>query len=70
MDLMIMARLFVGVRISFDAITLPSAGRDQLVSEFFADAEDVNIHEIRQGVIAFVEEMFVEHRAGHHFTPV
>src|SRR5206468_3819682 len=63
-------RSLTGVRISFNAITLAPAGRDQVVSEFFADAEDVDVNEIGQGVIALVEEMFVERRTRDHLTPV
>jgi hypothetical protein len=40
------------------------------VSELFANAEDVDIHEIGKRVIALVEEMFVERCARNHFAPV
>ena len=58
------------VRISFDAIALPATCRDEVVSQFFSDAEHMHVHEVGQGVIAFVEEMLVECRARDHCTAV
>src|SRR6266545_6976442 len=57
-------RSLTGAWISFYAISLPATGGDEVVSQFFANAEDVHVHQIGQGVVAFVEQVFVQRRAG------
>ena len=39
-----------------DAVTLSSAGGDQVGSQFFADAEDMHVHEVGERVVGFIEQ--------------
>jgi len=43
------------MEISFDAIPLPAAGRDQVAPELLANAEHVHVHQIRQGTFMLLE---------------
>src|SRR5881396_3474014 len=62
--------LVLGFRISFDAIALPAASGNEIAPELFTNAEDVDVHEVGQCIVAFVEKMFVERRAGDDLATV
>src|SRR5262245_22866400 len=56
--------------LSFDRVPLSAPCHDEVPAQFSANAENMNVHQIRKGVIAFIEEMFVQFRAANNLAPV
>src|SRR5271154_589502 len=51
-----------------DAITLVAARGDEFRAELFADAENVDVHQVGKRVVAFVQQMLVKRGARNDFA--
>src|SRR5438093_5879590 len=58
----------VNMRLGLDAVSLAAARGDQVAAEFLANAEDMNIEEVGNRVVIFVEQMLVERGPGDDFA--
>jgi hypothetical protein len=55
---------------SLNAVSLPATRGNKIAPQFFANVEYVHVHEIRECVITFIEEVFVKFRARDELAAV
>ena len=49
--------------LNLDLVSLPAARHDQLSAELLADMSDVDVDDVRERIVVFLEEVLVDHRA-------
>src|SRR5436190_14993529 len=59
-----------GCRRSFDAITMPSPGRNKIVPKLLPDVRHMHIQQIGKCAVVLVEQVLVKRRARHDLAPV